>query len=112
MVTTKDETYDTINGGNGKGCPFFDNEAWLDSCCRLNVFANRQAFFVRLWGDAGKVCFKEKSNGVKIIYFLHSVAFAYSSSLRHLKKTKSGRCIVPSNRLGYCARRASEQLDS
>ena len=24
MVTTKDETYDTINGDSGKGCPFFD----------------------------------------------------------------------------------------
>ena len=112
MVTAKDETYVTINGDSGKGCPFFDNEARLDSCCRLNALQIDRLFFVRLWGDAGKVCFKEKSTGVKIIYFLYSVAFAYSSSLRHLKKTKSGRCIVPPNRLGYCARRASEQLDS
>ena len=60
MVTTKDETYDTINGDSGKGCPFFDNEARLDSCCRLNVFANRQAFFRMPLGRCGANVFQRK----------------------------------------------------
>ena len=59
MVTTKHETYDTM-GDNGKGCPFFDNEARLDSCCRLNVFANRQAFSYAFGEMRGKCVSKPK----------------------------------------------------
>lgn len=61
MVTTKDEIYDTINGDSGKGCPFFDNEARLDSCCRLNALQIDRLFSYAFGEMRGKCVSKKKA---------------------------------------------------